>query len=89
MKIDFVKSFVAVAISALLAYACYEISDYENVQWVITIGSFLTIAIPFVFAIGVSAKEERIALNLNVLSWMFLVVEFISNACFVFFDFAI
>ena len=89
MKIDFVKSFVAVAISTLLAYACYEICAYENVQWVITIGCFLTIAIPFVFAIGVSVKEERIALNLNILSWTFVIIEFLSNTCFVFFDFSI
>ena len=89
MKIDFVKSLIAVAISALLAYACYEICNYEQVRWVITIGAFLTIAIPALFAMGVTAKYERTAVMLKALSYLLFVVEIVVNGIFVFFDFRI
>ena len=89
MKIDFVKSLIAIAISALLAYACYEICDYEQVKWVITIGAFVTLVSPMLFAMGISAKEERGAIMLKALSYVFLTCEIISNGVFVFLDFSI
>ena len=89
MKSDVVKSLIAVAISALLAYACYEICDYEGVRLVITIGSFLTLGIPSLLALGLSSKQERSSVMLKTLSWIFLVFELISNGVFVFFNFSI
>ena len=89
MKFDFVNSLIAVAISALLAYACYEICDYERVQWVITIGAFITIAFPALFAMGISAKEQRGSIMLKTLSYVFFVMECVANGIFVFFDFQV
>ena len=89
MKIDVVKSFIAVIASALLAYACYEICDYERVKCVITIGAFVTFLPTMLFAMGISAKEERGAIMLKVLSYVFLTCEIISNGVFVFLDFSI
>lgn len=89
MKVNFVNSLIAVAISALLAYACYEICDYERVQWVITIGAFITIALPVLFAMGISAKEQRGAIMLKTLSYVFFVMELVANGIFVFFDFQV
>lgn len=89
MKFDFVKIIIAVAISILLAYACYEICDYEHIQGVITIGAFLTISIPLVLALGVSSQQERSSVMLKTLSWVFLLIEMVSNVVFVFFDFSI
>ena len=87
MKLDVVKSLIAVAISALLAYACYEICDYEHVQWVIAAGAFVSIGIPMILAIGVSSKQERSSVMLKTLSWVVILIEMISNGVFVFFDF--
>ena len=89
MKIDFVKSFIAIAISALLAYACYEICKFEQVQWVITIGAFLTIALPALFAMAVTVKAERSSIVLSIFSWVMLLVEIVVNGIFLFFDFSI
>lgn len=89
MKIDFVKTIIAITISALVAYACYEICDYEHIQGVITIGAFLTIGIPMVLALGVSSQQERSSVMLKTLSWVFFLIEIISNGTFVFFDFSI
>ena len=89
MKIDFVKSLIAIAISALLAYAIYEICNYEQVKWVITIGAFVTIVFPMLFAMGISAKQERGAIMLKALSYVFLTCEIILNGIFVLFDFSV
>ena len=89
MKLDVVKSLIAVAISTLLAYTCYEICNYEHVQWIITAGAFVSIGIPMFLAIGVSSQYERCAVMLKMLSWVFLLIEMISNGVFVFFDFTI
>lgn len=89
MKLDVVKSLIAVAISALLAYACYEICDYDHVQWVIAVGAFVSIGIPMMLAHGVSSQQERSSVMLKTLSWVFLLIEMISNGVFVFFDFSI
>ena len=59
MKLDVVKSVIAVAISALLAYACYEICDYDRVRWVVTIGAFLTLGITSVFSLGITLISSR------------------------------
>lgn len=87
MTFDFIKTFIAVAISALLAYACYEISAFESVRWIITIGAFVTIVVPCVLTLGLSSKEERLAVMLKTLSSIVLTVEIIVNFVFVFFDF--
>ena len=89
MKIDFIKSLVAIVISALLAYACYSICKYESVQTLAAIGSFLTIATPLMFAIGVETKAERTAVILKVLSWVVLLAEVVTNGIFICFDFSI
>lgn len=89
MKIDFVKSLIAIAISGLLAYACYEICDYEHIQWIITVGTFVTIGVPMTLAFGVSSQHERSSVMLKALSWVFLLIEMISNVIFVNLNFSI
>ena len=88
MKIDLIKSLIAIVISTLLAYACYEICDFESRKWIITAGSFLTIAIPLLLAIGLSSKDEKSGLSLKLLSWVVAFIEGGANFIFVFFDFS-
>ena len=89
MKVDLVKGIIAVAISALLAYTCYEICGFERVQWIVTIGALLTLGTPLMFALGISAKQERSSIVLKTLSWSVFCIEVLSNGIFVFFDFSI
>ncbi len=89
MKVDIIKSLIAFAISALLAYACYEICDFERVQLIVTAGALLTMGTPLLFALGVSAEQERSSVMLKALSWTVFMVELIANGTFVFFDFSI
>ena len=89
MKVDLVKSLVAVAFSALLAYACYEICDSERVRWVVTIGALLTIGIPSLLALGISVTLERSSVMLKALSSITFFIEIAMNGVFAFFDFNI
>jgi hypothetical protein len=88
MKTDFVKSLIALVISALLAYACYEICDFESRKWLITGGCFLTVMIPLLLAMGVSSKCEKSGLSLKMVSWVVALIEVGTNFIFVFFDFS-
>ena len=39
-------------------------------------------------ALGVSSQQERSSVMLKTLSWVFLLIEIVSNGTFVFFDFS-
>lgn len=89
MKVDIVKSIIAIAISALLAYACYEICKYEHLQWVITIGVFLTMGVTLIFSLALSSEKSGSTIMLKTLSCIALVIEALINEIFMFFDFNI
>ena len=65
------------------------ICDYDRVQWVITIGAFLTLGITSVFSLGVNIEQVRSSTMLKALAWVILIVELITNGIFVFFDFSV
>lgn len=89
MKIDILKTVIALAISALIAYACHTFCKFEIVQWAITIGSFVTIGIPCVLSMGLSSAEERGAVMLKTLSSIMLTIEIVINLVFLFLDFSV
>ena len=89
MKIDFIKTIIAIGISALLAYACYEICDFEKVRTIITAGAFITIFIPCQLSIGMTSDKERGGIMIKTLSWIILFIEVVANLVFSFFDFSI
>lgn len=89
MKIDLFKSLVAICISALFAYACFEICEYERLRWIIAIGSFLTLGLPLILALGIVSCQERSSTMLKALAWIVLLVELVANGIFVLFEFNI
>ena len=89
MKLDVVNSLIAIAISALMAYACYEICVYDRVRLVVTIGAFLTLGITSVFSLGITLEQVRSSTMLKALAWVIRIVEIITNGIFVFFDFSV
>lgn len=44
MKIDFFNAFIAIAISALLAWGLYAMTDIEALKILVGIGSFVALA---------------------------------------------
>lgn len=88
MKIDIVKSFFAVVISALLAFTCYEICSHANYKNFIATASFITIGITAVLTFGVSAKQERSSMMLKALSSTTFFIEIATNVIFALFKFS-
>ena len=87
MKFDFIKSLIALGISALIAYGFYTICDYDGLRWLLTIASGVILAILGVFAVGVTPKAERTAVVMQIFSAVVFAVMTVMNFVFSFFDF--
>ena len=48
-------------------------------KWIITGGSFLTVTIPLLLAMGLSSKDEKSGLSLKLLSWVIVFIEIGAN----------
>lgn len=88
MKIDFIKTLIAIAISALLAYLCYFISNFDNVRVLLTITTGVVFAITLVFTLGVTLNgDSRKAIMVKTTSGVFFTGFLALNLCFAFFNF--
>lgn len=87
MKLNLVNSLIAAAISALVAYGCYAICDYKEVQLLITIASFVQFLVLSIGTFAVSLSESRSTVMFRILSGVFFGIALISNLTFAFFDF--
>ena len=88
MKINFVQTIIAVAISLLIAYGLYSFHDSEN-KILLSVGSFIFFAATLTFTIGASFNLSRTTVNIRVLSGIFFVIALISNLIFAFIKFSI
>ncbi len=87
MKFDFIKSLIALGISALIAYGFYSICNYDGLRWLLTITSGVILTILGVFAVGITPKAERTAIVMQVFSAAVFAVMGVINFVFSFFDF--
>jgi hypothetical protein len=83
MKIDPIKSIIALSISALISYGLYNFHDSDN-RMLLTIGSFLFIAITLLVSIGVSFGPERTSMVITSTSALFFIIALVSNIVFSF-----
>lgn len=88
MKINFVQTTMAIAVSLLIAYGLYSFHNSEN-KILLSAGSFVFLATTLVFTIGTSFQLPRTTTNVRVVSWIFFVVALISNLIFTFINFSI
>lgn len=88
MKIDIVKTIIAIALSALIAYACYSISNYDSLRWIVTIGAFIAIGVPLFLALGATTSNPRGSVLLSVTSWVVALVMIGTNVVFAFCEFS-
>lgn len=88
MKIDFVKALVAVALSALIAYACYSICDYDSLRWTVTVGAFIAIGIPMFLALSTSTNNSRVTVLVSITSWVVALLMIGTNVIFAFCEFS-
>jgi hypothetical protein len=88
MKINFVTTIIALAISLLLAYGFYSFSDSDN-KLLFCVGSFVFIAATLIMTIGVSLELPRTTANVRVVSGIFFTIALASNITFLFIKFSI
>ena len=88
MKLNFVPTIIAIAVSLLIAYGLYTFHDSEN-KIVLSLGSFVFLGMTLVIAIGVNFEQPRTTTNIRVVSGIFFTIALISNLIFSSFTFSI
>ena len=81
MKLDFVKSFIALAVSGLIAFGFYTFDSIEN-RDVLSIGSLIFCATTLLFSFGISLNFPRTSTLVRTISILFFVIALISNIIF-------
>jgi hypothetical protein len=88
MKINFVQTIIAIAVSLLIAYGLYSFHDSEN-KILLSAGSFVFLAATLILTIGTSFSLTRTTTNVRVVSGIFFAVALISNLIFTFITFSV
>jgi hypothetical protein len=88
MKINFVQTIIAIAVSLLIAYGLYSFHASEN-RLLLSAGSFVFLAATLVTTIGASFEFPRTTANIRVVSGIFFAVAFITNLIFTFIAFSV
>lgn len=88
MKINYIKTIMAIFISFLIAYGFHSFLQTEN-KLILSIGSFLFLSITLVSITGISFENTRTTINVRAISTLFFVFAFLSNLTFLFFAFSI
>ena len=88
MKINFVQTIIAIALSLLISYDLYSFHNSEN-KMLLSAGSFVFLAATLVMTIGTSFEFPRTTTNVKVVSGIFFAVALISNLIFTFIKFSV
>jgi len=88
MKVNFIKSIIAIAVSGLVAYGFYSFHDSEN-KLLLSAGSFLFVALTLLLTISISFDLPRTSTNVRTVSAIFFLVALTSNIIFSFVSFSV
>ena len=88
MKINFVQTIIAIALSLLISYGLYSFHNSEN-KMLLSVGSFVFLALTLIITIGASFELPRTTTNVKVVSGIFFAVALISNLIFTFIKFSV
>lgn len=86
MKFNFVESFLALAISLLLAYGFFSFKNGEN-NLLLFIGSSVLLANTLIIALSSHINEPRTTTNIRFASFLFFFTAMMSNIFFTRFQF--
>ena len=90
MKLNLVKTIIAVALALLLAFICEinaPVTDSKN--WISLGVAFVTIAAMLIPAMGIQFKNPRRGANIKVLSWIFAIGILVANIVFSCFEYRV
>ena len=82
MKLNFVPSFLAVIISALLGYAVYSVADIDPNAILAGVVSTVCFIVTLILAIGVGYDDGKMSVNIRILSLSAFTVMLISHFAF-------
>ena len=88
MRLDYFNTFIAIAISALLAWGTYSMTDTEELKIMVAIVSFITLATSAMCSIALKIGEQRSSVVIRATSGVFFFLLLILNGIFTFFDFS-
>lgn len=86
MKIDFIKTVIAIALSSLIAYGFFAFNTSINKN-LLTYGSLLFLIVTLMMTIGVSFNLPRTTSLIRTVSAIFFGIAFFSNLLFSFVNF--
>ena len=81
-KINVVPTILAVAISALMAYALYAYADCEAYKWLVAVGGGVMLLGSLFGSIGFTTEPARTMSLIRVISLLFFVIFSISSIVF-------
>lgn len=88
MKVNFIQTIIAIAVSLLIAYGFYSFHDSEN-KILLSAGSFLFMSFTLALSIGVNFKQSRTTTNIRAVSGIFFAITLISNLIFSLINFSV
>lgn len=88
MKCNPFLTIIAIALSALIAYAFFSLNNCEYAL-LLSLCSFSMLASSNILLLGVSYEKQGTIVNAKILSGIFSCLFFISNLIFSFFNFTI
>ena len=88
MKINFIQTIIAIAVSLLIAYGLCNFYDSEN-KILLSVGSFIFLATTLILTIGINFEHSRTTTNIRVVSGIFFAIFLISSFIFTFFNFLV
>ena len=86
MKINFVQTSIAIAISLLIAYSLYSFHDSEN-KLILSAGSFVFLSATLIMSIGATFEFPRTTTNVRAVSGIFFGIALLINLIFTFLNF--
>jgi len=88
MKINFVQTVIAIAVSLLIAYGLYSFNDSEN-KILLSMGSFVFLATTLSLTVGINFEQPRTTVNIRVVSGIFFAIALICSLIFTFINFSV
>jgi len=87
LKINFIKTLIAIFISGLIAFGFYSFHKTDN-NLLLSLGSFLFLSVTLLFTLSISFSLPRTITMVRVVSGIFFVVAFVINLTFSFLNFS-
>lgn len=87
MKIDIVKTIIALGVSALITYGFYSFHESENSQ-LLLIACFIELFLTSFLVLGLRFSLSRTTTNVRTVSSIFFIVFLLLNIGFSFFNFS-